>query len=79
MFAPLALGIVMGLAGLLLGRACRMEMLAVGPITAPNESAVYRAEHRVQHKPRLQLALLQSAQSAMSRRRNRVSCSSRHG
>ena len=34
-FAPLALGIVMGLAGLLLGRACRMETLAVGPITAP--------------------------------------------
>ena len=37
-FAPLALGIVMGLAGLLLGRACRMERLALGATTVPERA-----------------------------------------
>jgi len=37
-FAPLALGIVMGLAGLLLGRACSVETLALGAITAPERT-----------------------------------------
>ena len=35
LFAPLALGIVMGLAGLLLGRACRMETMLPSARTLP--------------------------------------------